>query len=134
MSFQLVLTCPLCGGHKWDKFGDKMYRCEKCGYLAYSDDMNLEIREDVDTISVPINGGTLVAGKGCDPEYPAVYIAYRTENYCEIDLAIASTYFAEGGKDVTVYTFDDVYSEDYQRKFIIRKKDIDIAVGDDENA
>ena len=130
---QIILTCPHCSSDQFVRSQNGVISCEVCGTVSCFDEM-IPVLKNCDEIVVPITDGFLVAGKGCDPEHPAIWMAYRTGNKeCEIDLAIASTFKEDGGKDVTVYTYNNVYSDDYQDKFIIRKKDIDIATGSDVN-
>ena len=129
MSFQIVLTCPECGNSNFMKDEGNLYACDKCGWLAYPGEMNREIQYDKDEIVVKINGGSIHAWKAHDPDYPAVGLSYHTEDGTMIDIACAETIMENGGTDVTVYTYDDVYSEDWQRKFVIRKADVDRALG-----
>lgn len=49
----------------------------------------------------------------------------RTE---AIDIAFVETDY-EDDKNLNLYVYDDVYTEDWQRKFVIKKDDIEKALG-----
>lgn len=127
MSFQIVSTCPHCGNDKWMKHGD-VYVCDKCGCIMNADNMPRTEKMPMDELIVPINGGSICAWRNHSTENPAVGLCYRTEDGTMLDIAYAEAFMENGGRDVFVYTYDDVFDEDWQRRFVLRKADIERAL------
>ena len=75
-------------------------------------------------IRVKINGGYLVAGRNPDPEYDGIYIVFETDDGTLIDVAVAECPRQDDLKRISVYTYEDVYTEDWTRKYNLDVKDI----------
>ena len=75
------------------------------------------------------NGKEIVAGIGCDPDYPEIYICIQDGDVCIQDICIVrphEEWLAKGsiGRkniDVDCIVFSDELSEDYTHKFIIKQ-------------
>ena len=85
-----------------------------------------------DEIRVETDAGTLIGYKGTDPGNPSVGIMLKPKGEdFEFDLAYAEVKgeelrnvenSTEEEGDVTLYTYGDVFTEDYTSKAIIRRK------------
>ena len=87
--------------------------------------------------------GELIAYAGHDPENPSVgiYFAPKGGDGAICDLALAEVKGKEladiakeqgediGLKDISLYTYADPYTEDYTHKNIIKRKDVEEALG-----
>lgn len=73
-------------------------------------------------IRVKVNGGYLVAGRNVDPDYDGIYIVFETNDGTIIDVVWTGTE-TDSGK-VDVYCYEDVYDEDFTRKYTIDNKEI----------
>ena len=36
---EIILTCCICCGHKWEPLDDGAFRCMSCGEIMYTEDM-----------------------------------------------------------------------------------------------
>lgn len=79
--------------------------------------MNGEIR-------VKVNGGYLVAGKNGDPNYEGIYIVFETDDGDIVDVVSTEAPTKYNKEKINVYCYENVYSEDYTRKFILDSKEI----------
>jgi hypothetical protein len=59
-------------------------------------------------LRVKVNGGTLVAAKNEDPDYPGIYIYYETENGNILAVVTTEVKSDHDNKDVEVYTYKDI--------------------------
>lgn len=82
-------------------------------------------------LSIDTPAGKLIAYAGRDLDNPSVGIYFKPLNGGEVDLAMAevqSKVLCEGTdvgeKDVVLYKWEDLFSEDYTSKTVLREKDI----------
>ena len=75
-------------------------------------------------IRIKVNGGTLIAFAHNDPYFPSIAILFETENGDLIDVALAEVKAENSNKDIDVYTYEDVTTEDFTRKFTIKHNEI----------
>jgi hypothetical protein len=81
-------------------------------------------------IRVKVNGGTLIATAEKDPDYPGISICYETENGDIFDVAWAEVKSDHDNKDIDVYTYEDVKTDDYTRKCVLKHNEILEAVSE----
>lgn len=74
-------------------------------------------------IRVKVNGGYLIAGRNCDPNYGGIYIVFETDNGDVIDVVVAES-AVNDEKKINVYAYEDVYTEDYTRKYTLDVEEI----------
>ena len=130
MSFEIQLVCPKCGMTHWEQTEDMLLKCVGCASLVTHNEMlPLAVYNSCD-IAVRIGNASIVAYQSPDPEYPGIDLMYRTEEGTLIDLVVAKAHPEDGYKDVHLYLYEDVYTEDYTRKIVIRRKDIMDALGE----
>lgn len=78
-------------------------------------------------IRVKVNGGYLVAGRNQDPEYDGIYIVFETDDGDVVD--VVTTECKVNDKDkIDVYCYEDVYTEDFTKKYTLDSKEIYKAV------
>lgn len=75
-------------------------------------------------IRVKVNGGYLVAGRNLDPEYDGIYIVFETDDGNLIDIVLTECESENNKEKIEVYCYEDVYNEDFTRKFTINNKEI----------
>ena len=75
-------------------------------------------------IRVKMEGGYLVAGRNTDPDYDGIYIVFETDEGAVIDVALAECPAQDDYKKIHVYTYEDVYTEDWTRKYSLDVKEI----------
>lgn len=68
-------------------------------------------------IRVKVDGGYLVAGRNSDPYYDGIYIVFETDDGDIIDVVITECKLENDQKEIDVYTYEDVYTEDFTRKY-----------------
>lgn len=71
------------------------------------------------TIRVPVNGGFLVAGKNADDDYDGIYIVFETDDGDIIDIVTTECRKSELKRKIHIYSYLDVYSDDYTSKSTI---------------
>lgn len=81
-------------------------------------------------IRVKVNGGYLVAGRNQDPEYDGIYIVFETDDGDIVDVVTTECKENDKGK-IDVYCYEDVYTEDYTKKYTLDSKEIYKAVNGD---
>ena len=123
-----VRKCPNCGNDYW-MMNNGLYVCNKCGHRMPIEDMQKTQRTFGDEIVVPINGGKILAGRNTDLDYPGVSICYETEHGDLIDIVTVEAHPDENKKDIHVYCYEDVVTEDWTHKFVIRKANVDKVLG-----
>ena len=79
---------------------------------------------DNNKIRVKVNGGYLVAGRNTDPDYDGVYIVFETDDGDIIDVVQTECKTENNKKKIDVYTYEDVYIEDFTRKYTLDIKEI----------
>lgn len=75
-------------------------------------------------IRVKVNNGYLVAGRNADPNYDGIYICFEANEGTVIDIAVVEAKSENDKKKIDVYTWADVYTEEYTDKFTISTEDI----------
>lgn len=83
------------------------------------------------TLPLPCENGTLEAWVMNTGVSKQSGLIYKDKNGNPIDLALVETEYKEDDDDrINIYTYDDPYSEDWQRKIEIGLKDIEQALED----
>ena len=77
-----------------------------------------------ETIRVEVNGGYLVAGRNSDPDYDGIYIIFETDKGDIIDVVLTECKAQNDYKKVDVYTYENVYTEEFTRKYTLDNKEI----------
>ena len=75
-------------------------------------------------IRVKMNGGYLVAGRNPDPYYDGIYIVFETDDGTLVDVVVAECIEEDNRKKIHVYCYEDVYTEDFTRKYSIDSEEI----------
>ena len=86
-----------------------MKRCPKCGY---------------EVVRVKVDGGHIIAGRNPDPRYDGVCVMFETNAGDIIDLVLVESPDETERKVTNIYTYEDVYQEDYTKKCINKNDDI----------
>ena len=75
-------------------------------------------------IRVKVNGGYLVAGKNADPDYEGIWVVFETDDGTVIDIVYTEAKAELNKEKIDVYCYEDVYNEDFTRKFTLDSKEI----------
>ena len=75
-------------------------------------------------IRVKMNGGYLVAGRNADPNYDGIYVVFETDDGTVIDVVLTECKEENDRKLIDVYCYEDVYSEDFTRKYTLDSEEI----------
>ena len=70
-------------------------------------------------IRVKVNGGYLVAGRNSDPDYDGIYIVFETDDGDIVDVVLTECKAENDYKKIDVYTYEDVYTEWWTRKYTL---------------
>ena len=76
---------------------------------------------EVNEIRVKVNGGYLVAGRNPNPDYDGIYIVFETDEGDMIDVVTTEENYS--GK-IDVYCYENVYNEDFTRKYTLDSNEI----------
>lgn len=79
---------------------------------------------DKNEIRVKMNGGYLVAGRNPDPDYDGIYIVFETDDGTVIDVVLTECKTENSRKKIDVYCYEDVYTEDFTRKYTLDSEEI----------
>lgn len=79
---------------------------------------------DNNEIRVKMNGGYLVAGKNADPDYDGIYVVFETDDGTVIDVVLTECKAENDKKKIDVYCYEDVYTEDFTRKYTLDIKEM----------
>ena len=79
---------------------------------------------DKNEIRVKVNGGYLVAGRNTDPNYDGIYIVFETNDGVVIDVVYTECKAENDKKKIEVYCYEDVYTEDFTRKYTLDSEEI----------
>ena len=90
-----------------------MKRCPKCGYEA---------------VRVKVDGGHIIAGRNPDPNYDGISVMFETDKGDIIDIVLIESPIDTEHKITNIYTYEDVYQEDYTSKYVIKHDNIDKAL------
>ena len=75
-------------------------------------------------IRVQVNGGYLIARRNPDLDYDGIYVVFETDDGDVVDI-VATEAKSEYNKElIDVYCYEDVYMEDYTRKYTLNSKEI----------
>lgn len=83
-------------------------------------------------IRVKIPGGFIVAGRNNDPDYDGVFVVFESDEGDILDLALVECKAEYEKKKIDVYTYADVYDEDFTDKFTLNVADILTALAGEE--
>ena len=75
-------------------------------------------------IRVKMNGGYLVAGRNVDPDYDGIYVVFETDEGTVIDVVLTECKQENDRKTIDVYCYEDVWAEDFTRKFTLDSEEI----------
>lgn len=75
-------------------------------------------------IRVKMNGGYLVAGRNADPNYDGIYVVFETDDGTLIDVVLTECKEENNRKKIDVYCYEDVYNEDFTRKYTLDSEEI----------
>lgn len=79
---------------------------------------------DNNEIRVKMNGGYLVAGRNADPNYDGIYVVFETDDGVVIDVVLTECKEENDRKKIDVYCYEDVYNEDFTRKYTLDSEEI----------
>ena len=79
---------------------------------------------DNNEIRVQMNGGYLVAGRNPDQNYDGIYVVFETDDGTVIDVVVAECKEENNRKKIDVYCYEDVYTEDFTRKYTLDSEEI----------
>lgn len=79
---------------------------------------------DRNEIRVKMNGGYLVAGRNADPNYDGIYVVFETDDGTVIDVVLTECKEEHNRKKIDVYCYEDVYTEDFTRKYTLDSEEI----------
>jgi hypothetical protein len=83
-------------------------------------------------IRVKIPGGYIVTGRNPDPDYDGVYVIFESDEGNILDLALVECKAENEQKKIDIYTYEEVWNEDYTRKFTLNVCDILTALASEE--
>jgi hypothetical protein len=83
-------------------------------------------------VRVPVSGGVLLAAAGTDPNYPGLSVCLELKDGQLIDLCYCEGKPDGESGDISLYTYEDVKTEDYTHKHVFRAKEIRDALHVDE--
>ena len=75
-------------------------------------------------IRVKMNGGYLVAGRNPDPNYDGIYVVFEADDGTVIDVVLTECKEENNRKKIDVYCYEDVYTEDFTRKYTLDSEEI----------
>lgn len=75
-------------------------------------------------IRVKMNGGYLVAGRNPDQDYDGIYIVFETDHGDIIDVVLTEAKAEYNKEKIDVYCYEDVYTEDFTKKYTLDSKEI----------
>lgn len=99
---------------------DNIEFCPYCGNSECFENLS----EHQSEIRVKIPGGFIVAGRNPDSEYDGVYVVFESDEGDILDLALVECKAENERKKIDVYTYEDVWNEDYTGKFTLNVCDI----------
>lgn len=79
---------------------------------------------DKKEIRVKMNGGYLVAGRNVDSNYDGIYVVFETDDGTVIDVVLTECKEENDRKKIDVYCYEDVYNEDFTRKYTLDSEEI----------
>ena len=75
-------------------------------------------------IRVKVNGGYLVAGRNADTDYDGIYIVFETDDGDIVDVVLTQCTAQNDYKKIDVYCYENVYNEDFTRKYTLDNNEI----------
>ena len=79
---------------------------------------------DRNEIRVKVNGGYLVAGRNVNKDYDGIYVVFETDHGDIIDIVLTEAPAEHNKEKINVYCYEDVYTEDFTKKYTIDSKEI----------
>jgi hypothetical protein len=73
---------------------------------------------------VKVNGGNLTVMKSADLDHPGICVGYQTEDGDIIDVVYVEVKSKNGNKDIDVYTYEDVTTDEWTKKYTLKHSDI----------
>ena len=70
------------------------------------------------------NNVNLVAGRNANPDYDGIYIVFETDHGDIIDVVLTEAKTEYNKEKIDVYCYEDVYTEDFTRKYTLDSKEI----------
>lgn len=84
-------------------------------------------------IRVKVNGGYLVAGRNTDPLYDGIWIVFESDAGTIVDIVCTESKEENNRENIDVYCYEDVYTEDFTKKYTLSTKEILKAIEETEN-
>lgn len=81
-------------------------------------------------LRIKVNGGYLIAEPNPDPDYEGISILFEAKNGCLIDIVTAECKAENNKSIIDVYCYEDVYTEDFTRKFSLNNEELIKVVAD----
>jgi len=75
-------------------------------------------------IRVKMNGGCLVAGRNLDPNYDGIWVAFEADDGTVIDVVLTECKEENDRKTIDVYCYEDVYTDDFTKKYTLDSEEI----------
>lgn len=96
-------------------------KCRELGLITVNECIKMiydctSYEKRMGTIIVPVNDGFLVAGRNADAGYDGIYIVFETNDGDVIDIVTTACKEDEDKKKINIYSYLDVYSDDYTSK------------------
>lgn len=79
---------------------------------------------DNNEIRVKVDGGYLVAGRNSDPDYDGIYIVFETDDGYIVDVVLTECKAENDYKNIDVYTYENVYTEEWTKKYTLDNNEI----------
>ena len=80
---------------------------------------------DANEIRVKANGGYLVAKRNPDPNYDGICIVFETDDGDIIDIVLTECKAEnDDKKKIDVYCYEDVYTENFTKKYTLDNEEI----------
>lgn len=80
-------------------------------------------------IRVPVKGGYIVAERNPDPDYDGISIYFETSDKDIMDIVLVESKKENEYNQTDVYCYEDVFNEDWTRKYSIDHEEIYEAFG-----
>lgn len=84
-----------------------------------------------DKIRIKINGGYLVAERNADPNYDGVSVTFEADSGDIVDIVLVECKSETDKKNIDVYCYEDVYSDDFTKKYTLGTDEIKKAIGNE---
>ena len=75
-------------------------------------------------IKIPVSGGYIIAERNPDPDYDGITVSFETKEGDVIDIALIECKKENKKDKIDVYTYEDIYSEDWTNKYTLDNQEI----------